>query len=130
MLSLQLFIPLWLLLYGLCWLLPWLEKPPAALHYFFMFFVISLYSFQSKTRSLVTGIAINLFVWLAPFIPMVCVGAYYESRERNDYRFDDYYEEMQRNLARAEWIGVILLLVLLVTYIHRVYRKWYASPEE
>jgi hypothetical protein len=99
------------------------------LFYFFIFFVVSLYSFQSKTRSLVTGIAINLFFWLLPFIPMVCVGAYYESNDRY-YGYQDHYEQMQRDLATAEWIGVVLLLILLVTYIHKVYRKWYASPEE
>ena len=99
------------------------------LFYFFVFFIISLYTFQSKSRSLVTGIAINLFFWLLPFIPMVFVGAYYESKEGHYYDHDKY-EHMQRDLATAECIGVVLLLTLLVTSIHKVYRKWYASPEE
>ena len=100
------------------------------LFYFFLFFVVSLYSFQSKSRSLITGIAINLFFWLLPFIPMVCVGAYYESSDRHYIDYDLRQEQMQRNFATAEWIGVVLLLIFLVTYIHKVYRKWYASPEE
>lgn len=97
--------------------------------YFLLFFIISIFTFQSQVRNLVSGIAINLFVFLLPFIPLSIVGAYYEWRENQPYfRVDE--EVRNFHLCLAELAGITLFLVLLVTYIHRLYRRWYASAEE
>lgn len=98
--------------------------------YFVVALLLSLTAFSSPTRSAFTGISINLCLWLLPFIPLCLVGRYYSAlKRRSFYDYDRYYEQQQQHLQLAEIIGVLLLLLLIGTYFHRAYRKWYAAPE-
>ncbi|MBE7172600.1 MAG: hypothetical protein INR73_18620 [Williamsia sp.] len=102
--------------------------------YIALFFGISLFAFRNKVRSGVAGIGINLFVLLVASLPL-CMVSYYYSRleEKNRNLINpppiDYAWKYQL-LWYAELAGSLLLLILLATYIQRVYRKWYALPEE
>lgn len=98
------------------------------LFYFFLFFAGSFLVFVKGKRSVFAGISINLFTMLLPFIPLCLVASYYEQKMYRDYEL--YYDKMQQSLKVAEWIGIILFLIALVSYIHVLYRNWYASPEE
>ena len=102
--------------------------------YIVLFFVISLLGFKNKTRNAVTGIGINLFVFLVFMFPLGAYSYYYATvvRENNllpNPRYIDY-EALGVYLWYAELAGPLLLLILLATYIPKVYRKWYALPEE
>jgi small-conductance mechanosensitive channel len=96
--------------------------------YFFLFLVISLSVWRNKTRNVVAGISINLFLFLIPLIPLCIVSYYYTTLDYPYY--DRFYEERERHLLLAEVGGLVLLLVLIPTYIQAAYRRWYSSPEE
>jgi hypothetical protein len=100
------------------------------LFYFVAFAAVTATAWTTATRKVITGIAINFFVLMAAFVPLL-VTALHDAWEDEKYRgvpsphpAPEYW-----NLAYAEVIGVVLLLVLLPTYIHRLYRRWYALPE-
>jgi hypothetical protein len=83
-----------------------------------------------RKRSVFAGIAINLFLWLLPFIPLCIVANYHADRKYDpDYRFVHEYALQQLYLFWAEIGGLLLLLVALGTLMHKLYRKWYAAPE-
>jgi hypothetical protein len=94
--------------------------------YFFIFTWLTILALQAKTRNTVTGISINLFLWMLPFIPLCLVAAYYEGR---NYYVDSGREQVIA-LQRAEWIGLGALLIALVLLMPKVYRRWWAAPEE
>ena len=108
--------------------------------YTLLFFIISLFSFRSKIRYTVVGIGINLFVFVVAFFPSSVVAYYYalayddmnNQTAKNVDRPTNFidYETMHRAMLYAEIGGSLLLLLLLATYIQKVYRKWYALPEE
>lgn len=103
------------------------------LTYSILFFIISLLVWKNKTRNVITGIGINLFVLLTPVVPLIVVAFYYALlRDRNTrYDIEPYDREvMHQHLYYAEIAGALLLLILLITYIQAVYRKWYALPQE
>jgi hypothetical protein len=98
--------------------------------YFLVFASVSVFVFFSSERSTLTGIAMNLFLWLLPFIPLCFVSIYWEEQARSyDYRSYDY-ETQVLSFQMAEWIGLGILIILLATYIPRLYRRWFAAPEE
>jgi hypothetical protein len=100
--------------------------------YFLLFLVISLFIWRSKTRSVVTGISLNLFLFLIPLIPLCIVSYYYASLNYaySDIYISETYLNKDRNLFLAEVVGFVLLLALIPTYIQAAYRKWFAAPEE
>jgi hypothetical protein len=107
--------------------------------YTVLFAALSCTAFSSKKRSLVSGISINLFILLVTFLPLTIVTYYYELIKQPSYT-DTYrhnpiyrdidYDMMYRNILIAEITGFVLLLVLIPTLIHRLYRRWYALPQE
>jgi hypothetical protein len=97
--------------------------------YFVAALLLSFTAFTSKTRNVFTGVSINIALWLLPFIPLCLVARHYANLRRTEADYEQYYELKQQHLQLAEIIGVLLLLVLIGTYFHRAYRKWYASPE-
>lgn len=99
--------------------------------YFIASLGVSIAAFSMKTRNVFAGIATNIFLWMLPFMPMCIVASYYENlRRRENYNFDNYdYSQEQLHMGIAEAGGVLLLLVMVATYFHYAYRKWYAAPE-
>lgn len=100
--------------------------------YTILFFIGSLLVWSNKKRKAVTGIMINLFVFIVPVFPLLIVGWYY-----NWKRTQIYAQQLQIDLSYisnyfiyAEIGGALLLLLLLATYIGKVYRRWYSLPED
>jgi hypothetical protein len=93
--------------------------------YTLVFFMGSAYTFSAAKRNVLNGIFINLFVFIIPVFPVLLVEFIYES-----YRIGtNIAPDMGRYFLFAEIGGAVLLLVLLATYINRVYRRWYSLPE-
>ena len=99
--------------------------------YTILFFIGSLTTWSNKKRKAVTGIMINLFVFIVPIFPLLIVGCYYNwKREQNyDRLVPEDLSYIQDYFFYAEIGGVLLFLVLLATYIGKVYRRWYSLPE-
>jgi hypothetical protein len=102
--------------------------------YFISFGIISMLIFSAKRRSIISGIALNAFVLLTPFIPIICVALYYYSIRADYYEYYAYDVEYHARKAFhflvAEFAGGIILLILIETLFKRLYRAWYASPED
>ena len=80
---------------------------------------------------MVNGIFINLFVFMAPVFPLLVFGMFYEWNEKRYYAGHGNYEGflLKQYLPYAEIAGPVLFLVLLATYINKLYRRWYSLPE-
>jgi hypothetical protein len=105
------------------------------LFYYAAFMIISMLIFSAKKRSVVTGIALNAVVMMTAFIPMICVAIYY-TFHRHEYYYEPnmydsaYYLNMKLHYTISEFAGGILLLILIETLFKRLYRLWYAAPED
>lgn len=109
--------------------------------YMLIFFLISLSIWASKVRSAIAGIGLNLFTYCVFGLPLLIVGlshllekeryrsAMNTSTEVYDYNETYNYPDYSNAYLYAEWAGFALLLLLIATYIHKTYRKWYALPE-
>lgn len=99
--------------------------------YFVLFLFLSLTVFRAKKRSAINGIALNIFTFIVAAVPVTFLVLYYEYR-RHLLRLNDIYDEpfdFEKYAIYAEVGGSVLLLVLISTYLSKVYRRWYALPE-
>lgn len=104
------------------------------LFYYVLFGIIALVQ-GSTTRSTVKGIALYIFTFVTPYVPILITGFYYailraSYRENYDnmvYRRMFRHEEL--HLFIAEIAGIVLFIILLGPLFKRLYRKWYALPE-
>lgn len=97
-----------------------------------IFFVGTMVVFFSSTkRKVIGGILINFFVFLVPVFPLIVLAWFNErERERNYAANGGYYgSDLEQFFLYAEIGGALLLVVLLATYIGKIYRRWYSLPE-
>ena len=100
--------------------------------YYLVFVLMALSIYNAKIRTAIQGIALNLFMFMTPFIPLVFV-ALNESMERHRYYEPRYREEVSNTalyIFIAEIAGGLILLVLLELLFRKLYRKWYAAAED
>ncbi|HKC37302.1 MAG TPA: hypothetical protein VKB95_14600, partial [Chitinophagaceae bacterium] len=63
--------------------------------YFVLFILLSAFIFTGRNRNAILGIALNLLVFMTPFMPLVITSLYYESL-RNKYRYDNNWIQYGR----------------------------------
>jgi MFS family permease len=104
--------------------------------YFIVFALLASTIINSEQRNVISGIGLNLLVFITAFMPLVATAAYYNYLH-NKYEFRDepgIYDRIFKYEAlhyfMAEIGGFILLLVLLATLYQKAYRKWYSLPEQ
>jgi hypothetical protein len=96
--------------------------------YFILFTFISFTI--KKTRTLLHGISLNFFFFTLPIIPLIIASFYLELNYKNYYdRYHHYFNKTPYYIG-AEIIGFILLLILIEPLFKKLYRAWYAAPEE
>lgn len=100
--------------------------------YTLLFFLGSLAIFSAVKRSVVTGIMTNLFVFIIPVFPLVMLGWFYALEMAKSYEKRSAFivENMELYIRYAEIGGALLMLVLMAVYFNKVYRRWYALPQE
>jgi hypothetical protein len=98
--------------------------------YYIVFGGIALSVFGAGKRNAVQGIGLNLFFIMTPFMPLVFV-ALNETIQANNYE-PGMVQEV-RNTALyfyiAEITGAVLLLAATEPLFKKLYRKWFAAPE-
>ena len=104
-------------------------------NYTILFFLASLLVFYIHTRKVVTGIFINLFVSLVPFFPLFIFFWYDAWKKEQIYKqyggdVQGVITNIDKYIVYAETGGALLFIILLVTYINKVYRRWYSLPQE
>ncbi|HET6769838.1 MAG TPA: hypothetical protein VFH08_20660, partial [Chitinophagaceae bacterium] len=104
--------------------------------YFILFLIISAFILNSRNRNVISGISLNLLVFMTPFMPLIVTALYYESL-RKRYRFSgnpEQYDILFRNADLHYFLseigGFVLLAVLLTTVYRQAYKKWYSLPEQ
>lgn len=103
------------------------------LFYFVLFLALASLVWRKKKRSVVTGVSINLLVLLTPVLPLIIISWYIHERTKNIPYYikqSANYDDLSRYFLYSELAGMFLLLVLIATYYHGLYRKWYALPEQ
>jgi len=103
------------------------------LFYSIVAFFLSLLIWRNRKRTVYSGISLNLVVLIIPLVPLMILMWYYSLAGINTYLIvPDSAEALRRArlFLAAELAGPVLLLILMVTYIHSGYRKWYSLPEE
>jgi len=103
--------------------------------YFILFMVLSALIFNSRYRNVISGIALNLLVFMTPFMPLIITSYYYDSlRDKYDnYPYKQYehlFENEQLHMFYSEIGGGLLLILLLATLYQMAYKKWFALPEQ
>lgn len=101
--------------------------------YYCIFFITALTTKAAKVRTALQGIALNFTVALTVFIPITAVNLFFELLENDNYdhRYDHLLYEMRPLYGfYAEIAGIVLLLVLLEPLFRKLYKRWYALPEE
>jgi len=105
--------------------------------YYVLFGLIALVGLRSRTRNVIAGIALNIFVFCTPFIPLVAT-AYYYWQLRFSYRYDSSHPGYDPTLFDNETIhyfyaelgGIPFFLLLIDLAFRKLYRNWYAKPEQ
>ncbi len=101
--------------------------------YFVFFLGIAKVVNSEPVRNAVGGIALNLAFILTPFMPLVITSIVYEIMEErarsNDTYLHDDFRQKYFHLTIAEVTGFVLLLILIEPLFKRMYRRWYAQPE-
>ena len=89
----------------------------------------------AKNRNVVSGIALNLAVFITPIMPLIVTAAYYSAlHKKYDYinRWESYsyfFKNEEYHYFLAEIGGFVLLFLLLATLYQKAYRKWFSQPE-
>ena len=102
------------------------------LSYFLLFAIVAFTISTDGVRRAWKGIALNLFVFFLPYIPLISVAMYYDYlRETyHSYEHPEMFEHKELHLLLSEIGGFVLLVVLLELVIRPLYRKWYSLPEQ
>ena len=102
--------------------------------YYVIFAILALSIFKTNLRKAAQGIGLNLFLFTTPFIPLIFVALnearYYNySYQLNEYQVRDTALTALYYLI-AEIAGSVILVILIQPLFKKLYRKWYAAPEE
>lgn len=104
--------------------------------HFAVFLIVALWLGKQKSRSLISGIALNLTIFFVAFIPLLLTRIVYVFLEKNYvYKqtytpFSDKYPNEQLHYLYAEIIGFIVFFFLVEFLFKQLYRKWYSQPEQ
>lgn len=118
--------------------------------YFTIACIVSSFVFKNKTRKPIAGICINIFMATLAFVPLSVVALtdqilqwqYYRYRQQDTFTVNDkilngqvipltdYPPDLSLYYQWAEIIGPILFIIILYFFIHKLYRRWYALPED
>lgn len=89
-----------------------------------------------RVRRVIVGIGLNLTVLFVGFVPLTAVALFFAVLSSRGITDGDSAEaKYWRNMESifypvAEIAGIVLLLILIPTLFARLYRKWYALPEQ
>lgn len=104
------------------------------LGFFTLFAIFGSLVVRSKKRNIIVGISINLFVMMVAFVPSISLSLYelltYSRPLYASGLNDDMIEHYKTYQLYAEVLGILILLVLIPTYIHWLYKKWFALPQD
>ena len=100
--------------------------------YVLLFLFLSATVFRAKKRSAISGIATNIFTFIIPAVPITLLLLYYEYRsrllhDRGIYDVEPF--DLQKYAVYVEVGGSVLLLILISTYLSKLYRRWYSLPK-
>lgn len=92
---------------------------------------ISLTIFGAEVRTAWQGIALNLSVFFMPYVPLAMYALYDAQKRYNLPSTSKYkYESDPQMYFYAEIIGIFILLILIEPFIKKLFRKWFALPED
>lgn len=110
------------------------EKALVFILVYYLVFLAAAFSIRlASVRTALQGIALNFTLFLTAFIPLTAVSLYFEIIEKKSYithRYDALIAKRDLYSFYAEITGVVLLLILLEPMFRKLYKRWFALPEE
>lgn len=101
------------------------------LFYYLIAGILALTIHTNSRRTIASGIGLNIFTGLTPFIPMIIYGMIYSVvPDYKNFEETHWYENRYLYFLYSELLGVFLFLLLLEPVLKKGYRKWFALPEE
>lgn len=103
------------------------------LFYYLAFAVLAFVGKINKTRTLISGIALNLFAFFTFFVPTLFLSFIYEvlpSEYTNAQSKSHWAENQTLYFDIAQITGIVLLFILIEPLFKKLYRNWYSKPEE
>ena len=103
------------------------------LSYYAAFGILSFIMLGGRVRNVFNGISMNLFVFTTAFVPLIIVTLYYQIlrlQYRDKPEPEGLFDNQLRDLLLGEIAGFVLLLLLMTLFFKRLYRAWYALPEQ
>jgi hypothetical protein len=103
------------------------------LSYYALFGFLSFLMLGGRVRNVFNGISMNLFVFMTTFVPLIVVSLYYEIlrfQYRDKPEPEELFQHQLRDMFIAEIAGFVLVLILMTFFFKRLYRAWYAQPEQ
>jgi hypothetical protein len=102
--------------------------------YYLVFGGIAFSISSSGRRSAIQGIGLNLFFFMTPFIPLILTAVVIQSTKW-DREYPYAYRHTWGGLTETELLqiaeigGIILILLAIQFLFRKLYRKWFALPE-
>jgi hypothetical protein len=102
--------------------------------YYLVFGGIAFSISSSGRRSAIQGIGLNLFFFMTPFVPLILT-AYIIQSTKWDREYPYAYRHTWGGLTETELMqfaeigGVVLILLAIQFLFRKLYRKWFALPE-
>lgn len=111
---------------------------PALIFYFAVFIALVIAGNYMKTRSVISGIALNIVTFFIALIPVLLLSVIYDyvpmTENFTDASGKPVYTHWSENRSLyfliAEITGIVLLVVLIEPFFKRMFRNWYSKPEE
>lgn len=101
------------------------------LFYYLIAGVLALTINSNSTRTIASGIGLNIFTGITAFIPLIIYGMIYSVvSDYKDFDKTHWYENRELYFVGSELLGVVLFLLLMEPVLKKGYRKWFALPEE
>jgi hypothetical protein len=95
---------------------------PVLLFLYVVFLLGSLCIWAARKRNIFMGIALNFLTLTTPMLGIFFVGWYFERRSN--------VIGLEEAMRQAEWIQILVFLVLLQPFFKNLYVRWYSLPEQ
>jgi hypothetical protein len=76
----------------------------------------------ARKRNIFMGIALNFLTITTPLLGIFFVAWYFKNRYNSD--------GLETAMIQAEWIQIVVFLLLLQPFFKNLYVRWYSLPEQ
>jgi hypothetical protein len=95
---------------------------PILMFLYIVFLLGALSIWAARKRNIFMGIALNFLTITTPLLGIFFVAWYFKNRYNSD--------GLETAMIQAEWIQIVVFLLLLQPFFKNLYVRWYSLPEQ